>query len=129
MEASGRSDDTEARTAPQLAAKLPAHQSSSCHEQDRRPDNIRQTAGGNGRPRRYPRLPIRFPQRAQHHSPSTAPRRTHKRGLQPTGMHRGGIPRRRQSLRQGLAPGPTTEDAPASPRQWSSSFTPPPPIA
>ncbi|GJQ73450.1 hypothetical protein Trydic_g13810 [Trypoxylus dichotomus] len=45
--------------------------------------------------------------------PSAAPRRTHKGGLQPTGMHRGGIPRRRQSLRQGLAPGPTTEDAPS----------------
>ncbi|GJQ84651.1 hypothetical protein Trydic_g12679 [Trypoxylus dichotomus] len=28
-------------------------------------------------------------------------------------MHRGGIPRRRQSLRQGLAPEPTTEDAPS----------------
>ncbi|GJQ88040.1 hypothetical protein Trydic_g12962 [Trypoxylus dichotomus] len=28
-------------------------------------------------------------------------------------MHRGGIPRRRQSLQQGLAPGPTTEDAPS----------------
>ncbi|GJQ79340.1 hypothetical protein Trydic_g16202 [Trypoxylus dichotomus] len=27
-------------------------------------------------------------------------------------MHRSGIPRRRQSLRQGLAPGPTPEDAP-----------------
>ncbi|GJQ86024.1 hypothetical protein Trydic_g14968 [Trypoxylus dichotomus] len=113
MEASGRSDDTEARTVPQLAAKLPAHHSSSDHEQDRRPDNTHQTAGGNRRPRRYPRLPIRFPQRAQHHSPSAAPHRTHKRGLQSTGMHRGGTPRRRQSLRQGLAPGPTTEDAPS----------------
>ncbi|GJQ76659.1 hypothetical protein Trydic_g15518 [Trypoxylus dichotomus] len=51
--------------------------------------------------------------RAQHHSPSAAPRRTHKRRLQPTGMHRSGIPRRRQSLRLGLAPGPTTEDAPS----------------
>ncbi|GJQ74731.1 hypothetical protein Trydic_g21582 [Trypoxylus dichotomus] len=28
-------------------------------------------------------------------------------------MHRGGIPRPRQSLRQGLAPGSTTEDAPS----------------
>ncbi|GJQ65016.1 hypothetical protein Trydic_g23194 [Trypoxylus dichotomus] len=28
-------------------------------------------------------------------------------------MHRSGIPRRRQSLRQGLAPGPTPEDAPS----------------
>ncbi|GJQ68587.1 hypothetical protein Trydic_g17138 [Trypoxylus dichotomus] len=74
---------------PSLAAKLPAHQSSSGHEQDCRPDNTRQTAGGIGRPRRYPQLAIRFPQKAQHHSPSAAPRRTHKRGLQPTGMHRG----------------------------------------
>ncbi|GJQ75209.1 hypothetical protein Trydic_g9811 [Trypoxylus dichotomus] len=97
---------------PQLATKLPAHQSSLGHGQDRRPDNTYQTAGGNGRPQRYPRLPIRFPQRAQHQSPSAAPRRTHERGLQPTGMHRSGIPRRRQSLRQGLAPGPTPEDAP-----------------
>ncbi|GJQ66886.1 hypothetical protein Trydic_g10287 [Trypoxylus dichotomus] len=45
------------------------HQSSPGHGQDRRPDNTYQTAGGNGRPRRYPRLPIRVPQRAQHHSP------------------------------------------------------------
>ncbi|GJQ88801.1 hypothetical protein Trydic_g13294 [Trypoxylus dichotomus] len=86
--------------------------SSSGHGQDRRPDNTYQTAGGNGRPRLYLRLPIRVPQRAQHHSPGAAPRRTHKRGLQPTGMHRSGIPRRRQSLRQGLAPEPTPEDAP-----------------
>ncbi|GJQ76480.1 hypothetical protein Trydic_g2192 [Trypoxylus dichotomus] len=32
----------------QLAAKLPAHQSSSGHEQDCRPDNRRQAAEGNG---------------------------------------------------------------------------------
>ncbi|GJQ73588.1 hypothetical protein Trydic_g13933 [Trypoxylus dichotomus] len=44
---------------------------------------------------------------------SAAPRRTHKSGLQPTGMHRDGIPRRRQSLRQGLVPWPTTEDGQA----------------
>ncbi|GJQ66242.1 hypothetical protein Trydic_g4296 [Trypoxylus dichotomus] len=92
---------------PQNYRPISLHQSFG-HEQDRRPDNTRQTAGGNGRPRRYPRLLIRFPQRAQHHSASAAPRRTYKRGLQPTGMHRDGIPRRRQSLRQDLAPGPTT---------------------
>ncbi|GJQ79526.1 hypothetical protein Trydic_g16373 [Trypoxylus dichotomus] len=80
MEASGRSEDTEARTVSQLAAKLPAHQSSSGHGQDRRPDNTYQTAEGNRRPRRYPRLPIRFP-----------PRRTHNRGLQPTGMQASAI--------------------------------------
>ncbi|GJQ70362.1 hypothetical protein Trydic_g1824 [Trypoxylus dichotomus] len=74
------------------------------------------TAGGNGGPRPYLRLPIRIPQRAQHHSPGAAHRQTHKRGLQPTGMHRSGIARRRQRLRQGLAPGPTPEDAPFSAR-------------
>ncbi|GJQ70090.1 hypothetical protein Trydic_g20134, partial [Trypoxylus dichotomus] len=112
----------------EASGQLPAHQSSSGHEQDRRPDNTRQIAGGNGRPRRYPQLPIRVPQRAQHHSPSAAPRRTYKRGLQPTGMHRGGIPRRRQSLRQGLAPGPTSEDAPSRHLQGNGqarSFLPP----
>ncbi|GJQ69447.1 hypothetical protein Trydic_g10032 [Trypoxylus dichotomus] len=112
IEASGRSDDTEARTVPQLAAKLPAHQSSSGHGQDRRPVNTYQTAGRNGRPRRYPRLPIRVPQRAQQRSPGAVPRRTHKIEHQPTGMHRSGILRRRQSLREGLAPGPSAEDAP-----------------
>ncbi|GJQ79544.1 hypothetical protein Trydic_g16391 [Trypoxylus dichotomus] len=95
-----------ARTVPQLAAELPAHQSSSV--MSKIADQIILE-----RPRRYPRLPIRFSQRAQHHSPTAAPRRTHKRGLQPTGMHRSGITRRRQSLRQGLAPGPTTADAPS----------------
>ncbi|GJQ65417.1 hypothetical protein Trydic_g7526 [Trypoxylus dichotomus] len=41
MEASGRSDDTEARTVSQLAAKLPAHQPSPGHGQDCRSDNTR----------------------------------------------------------------------------------------
>ncbi|GJQ88030.1 hypothetical protein Trydic_g12954 [Trypoxylus dichotomus] len=40
-----------------------------------------------------------YPQGAQHHSPSGAHRRADQRSLQPPGIHRSGIPRRRQSLR------------------------------
>ncbi|GJQ71514.1 hypothetical protein Trydic_g21897 [Trypoxylus dichotomus] len=84
MEASGRSDDIQTGTTSQLAAKLPAHQYSPGHRQDCRMDYSHQAARGNGRPRCYPQLPIRVPQRAQHHSPSAAHRRTDQRRLQPT---------------------------------------------
>ncbi|GJQ79339.1 hypothetical protein Trydic_g16201 [Trypoxylus dichotomus] len=44
IETTGRSDDTEARAVSQLAAKLPAHQSSPGHGQDCRADNTYQTS-------------------------------------------------------------------------------------
>ncbi|GJQ67191.1 hypothetical protein Trydic_g8100 [Trypoxylus dichotomus] len=74
------------------AAKLSAHQLSPGHGHDCRPYNTHQATGANGRPRRYPQPPIRVPQKAQHHSPSAAHRRTDKRRLQPTGVQRSDIP-------------------------------------